>query len=278
MIDLQIIDNLPFVSNLSETEIALQAAIEAGKSIMEVYGKDFSIKLKSDNSPITEADLKSNEIIKEIISKTNQFILSEEDKDDEKRLTQKQVWIVDPLDGTTDFVNRTGEFTIMLALVENNKPILGIINWPTKNTLFIAEKGCGAWKFSNKSWKQIFVSKISDLTKCRAVGSRHHLSEEDKNMLARLKITNFSSIGSSLKVGKISSGSADVYLTTTTKMHEWDTCASYCIIKEAGGRMTDMLGNDIFYNNKIVNHQHGILVTNGLIHDKIVDEYKKLIK
>ena len=83
-------------------------------------------------------------------------------------------------------------------------------------------------------------------------------------------------LGSSLKVGKISSGQAEAYITTTNKMKEWDTAASYCIVSEAGGKMTDMLGNDLTYNNKNVHHQNGILVTNGLIHDKIVEEFKKL--
>jgi len=266
---------LPFETNLSESEIALKAAIEGGKEIIQVYSKDFTSGLKSDDSPITEADLKSNKKIKEILSKTEYQILSEEDKDDVKRLKQNRVWIVDPLDGTSDFVNRTGEFTVMIALVENKKPLLGIIYCPTENTLFVGQKGHGAWQFFNNSWKKISVSDISELSKCRAVGSRHHLSEEEKALLKKLSITKFTSIGSSLKVGKISSGSADVYLTTTDKMKEWDTCASYCIIREAGGKMTDMLGNDLSYNKKNVNHKNGILVTNGLVHDKIVNVYQK---
>ena len=262
-------------SYLPEFEIALKAATKAGREIMKVYEKDFSSKMKEDGSPITIADLKSNKIIKEILSKTEYQILSEEDKDDVKRLKQNRIWIVDPLDGTSDFVNRTGEFTVMIALVENKKPILGIINWPIEKTLFVAQKNCGSWKFSDNSWEKISVSKISELSKCRAVGSRHHISEEEKNLLNRLQINEFSSIGSSLKVGKVSSGSAEIYLTTTNKMKEWDTCASYCIVNEAGGRMTDMFGRDISYNNKVLNHQDGILVTNGLVHDKIIKEYQK---
>ena len=163
----------------------------------------------------------------------------------------------------------------MIALVENKKPILGIINWPIEKTLFVAQKNCGSWKFSDDSWEKISVSKISELSKCRAVGSRHHISEEEKNLLNRLQINEFSSIGSSLKVGKVSSGSAEIYLTTTNKMKEWDTCASYCIVNEAGGRMTDMFGKDVSYNNKVLSHQDGILVTNGLVHDKIIKEYQK---
>ncbi|MFB5645299.1 MAG: 3'(2'),5'-bisphosphate nucleotidase CysQ [Nitrosopumilaceae archaeon] len=270
------VPKLPFETNLSELQIAVNAAIEAGSEILEIYSKDFSSDVKKDDSPITEADLKSNKIIKNILSKTNFDILSEEDKDDERRLEKDKIWIIDPLDGTTDFVNRTGEFTVMIALIENKKPILGIIYWPTEKTLFLAQRGFGAWKFSNASWEKISVSDVSELEKCRAVGSRHHLSENEKVLLKRLQISNFTSVGSSLKVGKISSGDADVYLTTTDKIKEWDTCASYCIISEAGGKMTDMKGNDMSYNNKIVNHQNGILVTNGLLHDKIVSEFQKL--
>jgi len=262
-------------SNLPEFEIALNAAIKAGKEIMKVYRSDFSSKIKEDGSPITLADLKSNKIIKEVLSKTGHMILSEEGKDDKKRLDEKKIWIVDPLDGTSDFVNRTGEFTVMIGFVEQKKPVLGVIYWPTENTLFAAEKGVGAWKFSNASWKRIFVSKISELSKCRAIGSRYHISEVEKDLLKKLQITKFTSIGSSLKVAKISSNSADVYITTTNKMKEWDTCASYSIISEAGGKMTDMLGNDLSYNNRHVNHENGILVTNNLVHDRIITEFKK---
>ena len=263
-------------SNLPEFEVALNAAKKAGEEIMKIYKSDFSSKIKEDNSPITLADLKSNKIIKEILSKTGHEILSEEDKDDKERIEKKRIWVIDPLDGTTDFIKRTGEFTVMIGLVEEKKPILGVIYWPTQKILFAAEKGCGAWKFSNNLWERIQVSKVSELRKCRAIGSRQHLSNKEKNFLKILQITNFSSVGSSLKVAKISSDAADVYLTITNKMKEWDTCASYCIVTEAGGKMTDMLGNDLSYNNQTVNHENGILVTNGLVHDRIVEEFKKL--
>jgi 3'(2'), 5'-bisphosphate nucleotidase len=164
----------------------------------------------------------------------------------------------------------------MIALIKNKKPILGVIGWPTEKTIFAAQKGCGAFRFSNGIWEKISVTKVSDLSKCKAVGSRHHLSEKEKSFIKKLGIKNFTSIGSSLKVGKISSGEADAYITTTNKMKEWDSAASYCLVFEAGGKMTDMLGNEITYNNKMVNHQNGILVTNGLIHDKIIEEFKKL--
>jgi 3'(2'), 5'-bisphosphate nucleotidase len=269
-------DNIPISDKISELDIAVRAAKEAGDAILEIYEGDYKTSTKNDDSPITDADLKSNQIIKDILSETKHHILSEEDKDDLNRLTQKTIWIVDPLDGTSDFIDKTGEFTVMISLIKDKKPILGVIAWPTEKTLFVAQKGSGAFRFSNEEWKRISVTKVSEIPKCRTVGSRHHLSDKEKSFIKKLGIEDFTSIGSSLKVGKISSGEAEAYITTTNKMKEWDSAASYCIITEAGGKMTDMSGNDITYNNKDVYHQNGILVTNGLVHDKIVEEFKKL--
>ena len=181
-----------------------------------------------------------------------------------------------PLDGTSDFIDKTGEFTVMIALIKNKKPVLGIINWPTENTLFVAQTGKGAYRYSNGEWTRIRVTKTSKLKDCKIVGSRHHLSDKEKLFIKNLGVNQFTSIGSSLKVGKISSGEAEAYITTTNKMKEWDSAASYCIIEEAGGKMTDISGNEITYNNKDVYHKNGILVSNGLIHEKIISEFKKL--
>ncbi|MBI1661917.1 MAG: 3'(2'),5'-bisphosphate nucleotidase CysQ [Nitrosopumilus sp.] len=268
--------NIPIINKNPELDIAIKAANEAGNAILEIYQGEFEEFTKKDDSPITEADLKSNEIIKKILSQSQYDILSEEDKDDQNRLLKETIWIVDPLDGTSDFIDKTGEFTVMIALVKNKKPILGVIAWPTENTLFVAQEESGAFRHSNGEWRKISVTKTNDLSKCRTVGSRHHLSDKEKSFIKKLGIEDFTSIGSSLKVGKIASGEAEAYITTTNKMKEWDTAASYCIISEAGGKMTDILGNDITYNNKEVHHQNGILVTNKIIHQTIVDEFKKL--
>ena len=269
-------EDIPIINKIPELDIAIKAANDASNAILEIYQGNFKTSKKKDNSPITDADIKSNEVIKNILLQTQHMILSEEDKDDQNRLLKEMVWIVDPLDGTSDFIERTGEFTVMIALIKNKKPILGVISWPTEKTLFVAQKDEGAFRYSNERWQKISVTSVSDISKCRTVGSRHHLSDKEKLFIKKLGINDFKSMGSSLKVGKISSGEAEAYITTTNKMKEWDSAASYCIISEAGGKMTDMLGNDITYNNKEVYHKNGILVTNGLIHDKIVEEFKKL--
>jgi 3'(2'), 5'-bisphosphate nucleotidase len=270
------LNNIPIPDKIPELDIAIEAAQEASNVILEIYQKDYNTFTKTDNSPVTDADLESNKIINKILSNTKYSILSEEDIDDQSRLSKDMIWIVDPLDGTSDFIDKTGEFTVMIALIQNKKPILGVIAWPTEKILFVAQKNCGAFRYLDNKWDKISVTKIDELPKCRTVGSRHHLSEKEKEFIKKIGIEDFTSIGSSLKVGKISSGQAEAYITTTNKMKEWDTAASYCIVSEAGGKMTDMLGNDLTYNNKNVHHQNGILVTNGLIHDKIVEEFKKL--
>jgi len=269
---------IPIENPLPEVSLAIQAALEAGKTVMNVYNQEFSSRLKKDNEPLTEADIKSNDIILKTISSSGHPILSEESVDDKKRLDFKKIWIVDPLDGTSDFIKKTGEFTIMISLVEDHIPILGIIYWPTKSTLYLAQKGQGAYKSVNNTWSKISVSNVSEIEKCRAVGSRYHISGVEQKLIKLLKISQFTSKGSSLKVADISSGNAELYFTTTNKIKQWDTCASYCLITEAGGKMTDMYGNDLKYNTEKLNHENGLLVSNGLIHDQVTNIYDKFLK
>jgi len=270
MIQENTVFDLPFKKSLPETSIAIKAAVKASEAVMEVYKGEFYSTLKNNNEPLTEADLKSNTIIQNILSKSQIPILSEESPDDLERLKSQKVWIIDPLDGTTDFVNKTGEFTIMIALVENSKPILGVISRPSENTLYLSEKNNGAYKIKNGSYSSLSVSAISDLTACRVVGSRFHRSEDEKKLLELIQTNRFTARGSSLKVADICSGLAELYFTTTDKIKQWDTCASYCLITESGGKMTDMLGGDIQYNTMTLNHKNGLLVTNGLIHEKVI--------
>ena len=264
--------NFPF-NTLPETELAVYAVKEAGNAVMKIYKHDFTTTFKKDNEPLTEADLKSNNIIKKIITSTNYPILSEESLDDKKRLDYDKIWIIDPLDGTSDFVSKSDEFTIMIALVDKHEPILGVIYWPTNDILYVAQKGGGAHKLVSGVWEKLAISKRLELYNCRALGSRHHLSSHEVNFLKQLNLEKFSERGSSLKVTDICSGTAELYFTLTNKIKQWDTCASNCLITEAGGKMTDMLGNKLEYNTENIYHKNGILVTNGIIHDIITTRY-----
>jgi 3'(2'), 5'-bisphosphate nucleotidase len=255
---------------MPELDLALKAATKAGDAILQVYETNYKTKIKGDGSPVTDADLTSNKIIKDILNESKHYILSEEDNDHASRLSQQTLWVVDPLDGTADFIDRTGEFTVMIGLVQDKKPILGVINWPAGKTIFAAQKGKGAFEYSNNTWNKIHTSNISDLKYSRVIASKNHLTDTEKNLINNLGVKNIDTVGSSLKIGKISSGLADIYLTLTNKMMEWDTCASNCILNEAGGKMTDMQGNIITYNNKALHHQNGILASNRLLHEQIL--------
>ncbi len=273
--------NLPFNVIYPEIYLAIVSTLKAGEKVLEIYNTDFDISFKEGKEPLTEADLASDKIIKEIIDLSGHPVLSEESIEDfeaiEDRINNKFSWIIDPLDGTSDFVNKSGEFTIMVSLVKDKIPIIGVIYHPVSRCLYVSQEGAGAFKFRDNQWSSISVNEICDLSNCKAVGSRHHLSDQEKEMISQLGISDFSPRGSSLKAMDVSSGKAEIYFTTTNKIKQWDTCASYCIVKEAGGRMTDMLGKDLKYNTKKVNHENGVLVTNGKVHNLIIKKYKEFI-
>jgi 3'(2'), 5'-bisphosphate nucleotidase len=261
-----------------DTDLAIKAALEASRAVMEVYAKDFSVQSKADKEPVTEADIASDKVIQSIVSSAGYPILSEEVTDDKSRLEHDKVWIIDPLDGTRDFIDKTGEFSIMIALIENHKPIIGVVYQPTIDLLYVAEFGQGIYQKQNNVWQKLAVSDLTDLSKVQAITSRSHLTDDEREFLQKLGVVDFKQKGScGLKVGDICQSTAQLYFTTTDKIKHWDTAAAYCMIKEAGGLMTDMLGNDMSYNIDITNHQHGILVTNGHLHQQIVGQYKTFI-
>ena len=271
-------NKIPFSNPLPETNLAINSVINAGKTVMKIYNQPFETKIKSDNSPITEADIASNKIIQKIISASDYPILSEETKDNKKRLEKETVWIIDPLDGTSDFINKTGEFTIMIGLVRKQVPILGIIYCPPQNTLYVAQQNQGSYQLAGEKWSKMSVSTISDLTKSRTVYSRHHSEESERLFFKYIKTKKLTKRGSSLKAIDVASGTSELYFTSTNKIKQWDTCASYCLVKEAGGNITDVYGNDLNYNIDDVNHQNGIIVSNGLVHEKVINSYKKFLK
>ena len=270
-------NNIPIINPLSEINLAIDAVIDAGKTVMEIYDQGFEQMTKINNEPLTKADVESNKIIHEIISTSDHPILSEESDDTKKRLERKTVWIVDPLDGTSDFIHKTNEFTIMIGLVKEQKPILGVIYCPTNDTLYVAQQDQGAYQLLGEKWSKLSVSTISDLSKSRVVCSRHHLSQNEHDFLENIHPMKLTQRGSSLKAIDVASGMAEFYFTSSNKIKQWDTCASYCLIKEAGGNITDVFGNNLEYNTEIVNHQNGIMITNGLVHNLLIDSYRKFM-
>ncbi len=265
--------SLPFDA-MDETKLAIKAALEAGKVIMEVYTSNFSTEKKKGNEVVTAADRRSDAIIRTVLSRSGYPILSEESADDKTRLQHSRVWIVDPLDGTLSFVERKDDFSVLIGLVEDGVPIMGIIYAPAKGFLYLAEKGKGAFALEN-STSRLHVNKI-ELKKCVPIMSLHRLSEKDEAFVHSLGITDFTRMGTcGMKIVEICKGNADFYVLSTNKIYHWDTCAPWVLLNEAGGKFTDVYGNALRYNTENVNHTNGILASNGYVHDELVKRYKE---
>lgn len=260
----------PFAAS-TEAAIAINAAIQAGKTILDLYLPEIAAVEKEDGGPLTIADTKSNGIICSALEKTGFPILSEETADTTNRLAVHTVWIVDPLDGTKDFIHHTGEFSVMIGLVQNHIPTLGVVYVPAVEKLYVAEQGKGAYAYDGSMWRPLQVSTVNTLRRARTVVSRHHFSDQDKKFVEALNVKEYVQRGScGCKIAEVSAGAADVYFTWSKNIKQWDSCAAYRIITEAGGRMTDMSGKELRYNTENIHHMDGILVTNGLLHDEVL--------
>ncbi len=229
------------MKNKELLELAINAAIDGGEEIMKVYNDEFEVYIKEDDSPLTIADQNANKVIVTKLIKTNIPVLSEEGRSIpySERKDWERLWIVDPLDGTKEFVKRNGEFTVNIALIENGSPVLGVIYVHVKKILYFASKE-GAFKRSGDVLEKLPINK--EKKKYVAVGSRSHMSEETKEFFDGLKETHGEievvSMGSSLKICLVAEGIADVYPRFAPTM-EWDTAAGQAIAKFAGKSLID---------------------------------------
>ncbi len=248
-----------------QLKAAKQATLLAGKQIMKIYGTDFdgSIEVKADNSPLTIADKAANDVIVNLLKEEfpEISILSEESAQDETRFNSDWCWIVDPLDGTKEFIKRNGEFTVNIALVYKGRPVLGVVYVPAKKMLYYALVGAGAYKEAKEEVSKVNVS--SRTKELILVGSKSHESEKLRKLIEekRRLISEKISAGSSLKGTMIAEGTADVYYRFGYTC-EWDTAAMHCIVEEAGGIFRQMDGSEMTYNRKNNLNEKGFYVVN----------------
>lgn len=249
----------------NKLKIAINAALQAGFEILKIYNSnDFNIKLKDDNSPLTKADLASNKIIISFLSKTKIPILSEESKiiSYDKRKKWDVLWIVDPIDGTKEFIKKNGEFTVNISLVVDQNPVLGVIFAPALGLLYFSSDDIGSFKYEIKSDIIDIDKVISDSVKLpikykkiyTVVASKSHLNNETKEFVKKLKKEkqqiDIISAGSSLKFCLLAEGKADCYPRFGPTM-EWDTAAGQSICNNVGYSTIDQLTKkEIKYNRK----------------------------
>ena len=231
-------------------------AIEGGYEILKIYNDESlskEVELKSDNSPLTLADKASNAVIVKALAEhfPEIPILSEEEKsiDFAQRKGWERFWLVDPLDGTKEFIKRNGEFTVNIALIENGFPVLGVIYAPILDKLYIGDVANKKAYMIDKNGATTPLIVNKKQTARTAVGSRSHSSEEEVELLKKQNVVETISIGSSLKFCMVSEGKADIYYRHGPTM-EWDTGAGQAIIEAAGGTVTNMKSGERFSYNK----------------------------
>ena len=252
-------------------KIAISAALEAAKEILKIYhSDDFEVQLKSDDSPLTKADLVSHQLIESYLKPTNIPILSEEGKDIsfDERKDWNELWIVDPIDGTKEFIKRNGEFTVNIALIENHIPTLGVVYAPVLNQLYFSSKKLGSFKLSvdltdydveNLIDSSVKLPLIREDKTYTIVASRSHLSKETLDFIEGIKKdkgdVHLISKGSSLKLCLVAEGSADCYPRFAPTM-EWDTAAGQAICEYAGFKVIDWeTKENLLYNRpKLLNN------------------------
>ncbi|MCF8233945.1 MAG: 3'(2'),5'-bisphosphate nucleotidase CysQ [Bacteroidales bacterium] len=247
----------------------VRTSIHAGHAIKEIYNTGFSVETKQDNSPITMADRKSHEIIIQYLNETGIPVMSEEGIDIpyEERKAWALYWLVDPLDGTKEFIKKNDEFTVNIALIKNQKPVMGVIYVPVLDILYFAGKELGAFRLdhaSNAITKQETLETLSGkATKLPTndppdvftiVASRSHMSEETKEFIGKLEKKHgeikMMSRGSSLKLCMVAEGKANIY-PRFAPTSEWDTAAGQAIVECSGGQLTHINEIDpILYNKK----------------------------
>jgi len=225
----------------------------AGDAILEVYGRDFAVQLKSDRSPLTEADEVSHRIIDARLRAIDGSVpvLSEESvpPDAATRRAWTRFWLVDPLDGTKEFLKRNGEFTVNIALVDDRRAVLGVVLSPALARLYYGALGAGAWRRDGAGTPKPIHVRSPAAQRPRVVGSRSHPSGELAEYLAALGPHEITPMGSSLKICLVAEGEADVY-PRFGPTSEWDTAAAQAILESAGGRMIDRVGRPLRYNTK----------------------------
>lgn len=269
----------------NELQIAISAARLAGKMTLEHYATEIvaesKIGVDKFDEPVTAADREASRLIVEMLQERfpNDAILSEEEFDDaEYRLNRDRVWIIDPIDGTSGFIKKDGDFAVQIGLAVEGAPVLGVVLLPFHEVTYFASKGGGAFRTDDKGTSQLNTSSISDYSQMLMAVSRNHRSPKINTILAEFGVKGEMQRGSvGLKVGLIADQACDIYIHLSPRTKLWDTCAPQIILEEAGGRLTDLWGNRYRYDVTDVQNWGGIVASNGTIHDETIDRLQPLL-
>ena len=274
---------LPFAHEL---EVVTELAREAGAILLRHYHSPFLVEQKvnalKELEEVTAADRESNDLIVRRLAAEfpDDGILAEESDDTERRLDKDRVWMIDPMDGTKNFIRRDGDFAVQIGLAVNGESVAGVVYQPVRDILYRAARGAGSWiEGPDKSAAPMSVSNIVAPHEMVLASSRSHRSPRMELVVSRFGFKDEVRRGSvGVKIGLITEQLADLYLHLSPSTKQWDTCAPEIILIEAGGRLTDLFGEPLRYNGVRVDNRNGIVATNGAAHEMVIENLAPLLK
>jgi len=263
-----------------ELEIAHTVVMEAAALVASFKDRPLGVRHKAGGEPVSLADLESSaHIVRRLAGAfPDDAILSEEMPDDPSRLKKKRVWMIDPIDGTRDFLRGEPGYVVMIGLCVEGRPTVGAVAQPVTGNVWMGALGMGAWKQDPEGNRRaVCISKIAVPKHIRLVSSKSHRSEYYERFRCALGITDEIALGSvGLKVALVSEGSRDLYVYPGSQTKIWDSCGPEAILTAAGGKMTDSDGNALCYTNLALHNPRGLVASNGLIHAQALDAVASL--
>ncbi len=270
----------------NEIEVATELARAAGAVLLEHYYSPFLVEQKvnalDELEEVTAADREANELIVSRLQKEfpEDGILAEESTDSDHRLEKDRVWLIDPMDGTKNFIARDGDFAVQIGLAVGGESILGVVYQPTRKVLYRAVRGGGAWiEVEDKPAARMSVSSQTKPSEMVLASSRSHRSPRMERVVSKFGFKNETRRGSvGVKIGLIAEQQADLYLHLSPSTKQWDTCGPEAILAEAGGRLTDLFGQPLRYNGVRIDNRNGIVATNGAAHEMVIENLAPLLE
>jgi 3'(2'), 5'-bisphosphate nucleotidase len=269
-----------------EIEVATDLARAAGAVLLKHYHSPFLVEQKinalEETEDVTAADREANELIVTRLRKEfpDDGILAEESTDNDDRLKKDRVWLIDPMDGTKNFIQRDGDFAVQIGLAVGGETVAGVVFQPTRDLLYRAERGGGSWmEDANQSVSRMNVSERRQPEEMVLASSRSHRSPRMERVVSAFGFKEETRRGSvGVKMGLIAEQKADLYLHLSPSTKQWDTSAPEIILTEAGGIVTDLFGQPLRYNGVRIDNQNGVVATNGVAHDLVIENLAPLLR
>jgi len=264
-----------------ELDVAARIARDAAELVRGYHGKTIAVQIKAGDEPVTEADHAASELIVSRLRDAfpDDVVLSEELPDTGERLGKRRVWMVDPIDGTRDFVAGDSGFVVMLGLIVDGRPVVGAVGHPLTRRVYAGAAGAGAWREDPSGERTpLHTSTLASPPDIRLVASKSHRTARIDAVKRALQITDEMNIGSiGLKIGLVSEAVRDLYVYTGGRTKIWDTCGPEAILVAAGGRMSDVDGNPLVYDRPDLYNRRGLVASNGPLHDFVINALAPIV-